>query len=307
MAKATQGTQNAKPAAAPAPAPAPAGETLPAVAAQNLPAAPGLSFEGDAGQGMEGATQESFAIPFLGVLQSNSPQVDEASGQAIEGARAGMFYENVTGRLVSGKADAGVRFVPCAYRRVFLRWGPRGGEGAGFKGEMTPELVAELRQQGKIVDVDGRLYFPDETGNIRRKPDGTVMCDRVSDTRNHYILVLSEDGAWQQALLSLTSTQIKKSKNLMAALASVKVRGSAGLYTPPTFANIVHATTLPESNDKGNWFGLRMEIVGRVERADLYAAAKAFRDSVVGGTVEVKYAEEDAGDGATGAGAGGAF
>lgn len=261
-------------------------------------------FEADAGQGMEGATAESFAIPFLSVLQSNSPQVDEASGTAIEGARAGMLFENVTGRMISGKPDAGARFVPCAYRRVFLRWGPRGGDNAGFKGELTPEQVATMRAKGEIVDVDGRLYFPDEDGNIKRAKDGTVQCDRLSDTRNHYVLLINEeDGSWQQALLSLTSTQIKKSKTLMAALASVKIKGASGLFTPPTFANVVHATTMAESNDKGNWFGLRMELVGRVDRPDLYAAAKAFRDSVVKGQVEVKY--EEAGDPAPGRSAGG--
>lgn len=250
-------------------------------------------FAADAGQGMEGATAESFAIPFLSVLQSNSPQVDEASGTAIEGARAGMFFENVTGRLVSGKPEGGgVRFVPCAYRRVFLRWGPRSGEGAGFKGELSPEEVAAMRARGEIIDVDGRLIVPDEKGEIRRAKDGSLLNDRISDTRNHYVLLLNdEDGSWQQALLSLTSTQIKKSKTLMAALASVKMNGPSGMFTPPTFANIVRATTLPESNDKGNWFGIRMELVGRVDRAEVYAAAKAFRDSVVKGQVEVKYEE----------------
>lgn len=319
MAKSPNATQNATPARPAAPtkpttAPTKAGATASApkspptaqprttaVAARASTALADPSanvaalFLADAGQGMEGATAESFAIPFLMVLQSNSPQVDEASGVAIEGARAGMFYENVTGRMWSGKPDAGVSFVPCAYRRVFLRWGPRGGENAGFKGELSPEEVAELRAAGKIVELDGRLYFPEEDGSIRRGKDGSVLCDRVSDTRNHYILLLDEEGGWTQALLSLTSTQIKKSKTLMAALASVKIDGPAGKFSPPTFANIVRASTIPESNDKGNWFGIRMEIAARVDREDVYKAAKAFRDSVVKGQVTVKY-EDPAGE-----------
>ena len=305
MAKSPQATQKATPQAAAASKPA-APKTTALVeqktGAVAIAEASAALFAADAGQGMEGATAEAFAIPFLSVLQSNSPQVDEASGQALEGARAGMFFENVTGTLVSGKPDAGVLFVPCAFRRVFLRWGPRGGEGAGFKGELLPEEVAELRARGKIVDLDGRLFFPDESGEIKRKADGTVLCDRVNDTRNHYILIIRPDGSWQQALLSLTSTQIKKSKTLMAALASIKMTGAAGMFTPPTFANIVHATTLPESNDKGNWMGIRMEITGRVDRAEVYAAAKAFRDSVVKGQVEVKYEEPVGGDAAGAAG-----
>lgn len=247
-------------------------------------------FAEDAGAGMEGATSESFAIPFLSVLQKGSPQVDEASGAALEGARAGMLYENVTGRLFDGKG--GVTVVPCAYRRVFLRWAPKGSQGAGFKGELLPERVAEMRARGQIAELDGKLYVPLEDGTVNEK-----RCDRISDTRNHYVLLVDEaTGAWKEALLSLTSTQIKKSKMLMSALASVKVSGPNGLFTPPTFANTVRVTTTPESNDKGTWFGVKFELAGQVSRAEVYAAAKAFHASVAKGSVVAKY--EDAEDGA---------
>ncbi len=250
-------------------------------------------FAADAGAGMEGASQESFAIPFLSVLQKGSPQVDEASGVALEGAKAGMIFENVTSRMYDGKI--GVTIVPCSYRRVFLRWAPKGSEGAGFKGEITVDVVAQMRAEGKIVDLDGRLYVP--------LPDGTVnekKCDRISDTRNHYVLLLDEaTGGWTNALLSLASTQIKKSKMLMSALASVKLSGPSGMFTPPTFANRVSVKTVPESNDKGTWYGVKFELVGKVDRAEVYEAAKAFHASVVSGSVEAKYedATEAASDG----------
>lgn len=240
-------------------------------------------FASDAGAGMEGASSESFAIPFLSVLQKGSPQVDEASGAMIDGAKAGMFYENVTSRMYDGKA--GVLVVPCAYRRVFLHWGPRSGEGAGFKGEVTPEAVAKMRAEGKIVEVDNKLLIPLADGSLNPK-----KCGRVADTRNHYVLLVDEaTGAWVQALISLASTQIKKSKMLMSALASVKFNGPAGMFTPPTFANMVRATTLAESNDEGTWYGWKFELAGKVMRPELYAAAKAFHASVIKGAVEVKY------------------
>lgn len=240
-------------------------------------------FAADAGGGMEGASAESFAIPFLSVLQKGSPQVDEASGATVEGAKQGMFWENVTGRMYDGKK--GVWIVPCAYRRVFLRWAPKGATGSGFKGELDVAEVAALRAQGKIVDLDGKLLFPAADGSVNEK-----TCDRVSDTRNHYVLLVDKDsGAWTQALLSLTSTQIKKSKMLMSALASIKLRGNSGMYTPPTFANMVHATTLPESNDKGTWMGVKFSLDGLVTDANMYVAAKAFGESVRAGAVEAKY------------------
>ncbi len=261
---------------------------LPATPANTAVATMDMSmFAEDAGAGMEGATAESFAIPFLSVLQKGSPQVDEASGVAIEGAKAGMLFENVTGKMFDGKV--GVTIIPCAYRRVFLRWAPKGSDGAGFKGELAPEKVAEMRARGEISDLDGKLYIP--------MPDGTVSdkkCDRISDTRNHYVLLVDDaTGAWKEALMSLTSTQIKKSKMLMSALASVKVQGASGLFTPPTFANTVRVLTTPESNDKGTWFGLKFELSGQVTRPELYAAAKAFHSSVAKGNVIAKYEEAD--------------
>lgn len=247
-------------------------------------------FAADAGRGMEGATQESFAIPFLMTLQKGSPQVDEASGVAIEGAKAGMLFDNVTSEVHDGKA--GVVVVPCAYRRVFIRWGSD-ASGEGFKGEITPEEVAEMRSRGVIKDLDNRLYVAMDDGTVNEK-----RCDRISDTRNHYVLVLDDArGHWKEALISLSSTQIKKSKMLMSALASVKLDGPSGAFTPPTFANQVRVTTVPESNDKGTWYGVRFTLEGQVSRGDIYAAAKAFHAKVSKGAVEAKYESAHAADG----------
>jgi len=236
-------------------------------------------FAGDAGAGMEGTGAESFAIPFLMILQKLSPQVDESSGVAIEGAKAGMLFENITRNLIDGKD--GVIIIPCAYRRVFLRW----SESQGFQGELLPEDVNRMRQEGEIIERRGKLYVPDKNGAV--DPDES---DRIADTRNHYVLIVdSKTGLWTQALISLSSTQIKKSRALMTALASVKVDSGGQLITPPTFANLVKATTVPESNDKGSWHGWHFELNGFVKKADLYAAAKQFHKTVIEGQVEHRY------------------
>jgi hypothetical protein len=83
---------------------------------KNLPAKRGR-FLDDAGGGMEEATADSFAIPFLAVLQKGSPQVDEASGQQIKGAKQGMIFETVTKSLFDG--NKGVELVQAHYKRVF--------------------------------------------------------------------------------------------------------------------------------------------------------------------------------------------
>lgn len=245
-------------------------------------------FAADAGQGMEGAGQESFAIPFLGVLQKGSPTVDEALPTYNPAHRAGMFFENVTGQVFDGKA--GVTIVPCSYRREFLRWGAKDA-GGGFKGSYAPEVVAEMRASGEIVEVDGQLYVPLEDGTINDK-----KCDKFRDNRCHYVLILDEaTGAWKEAVLSLSSTQIKKSKMLMSSLACVKFKNASGqMFTPPTFANLVKVTSVGESNDKGTWFGYKFEITGVVSRQEVYAAAKAFHANVSSGAVAVKHESDTA-------------
>lgn len=267
--------------------PQPQKETLPAVRKEGALIDSELAnmFAADSRAGMESADQDSFAIPFLSVLQALSPQLDESDAKFVDGAKAGMLYENVTNQLIDGKDGAIV--IPCHYRRVFLRWGPRGGEGAGFKGELTPEQVAAMRQSKQIVEVDGRLFVP--------MPDGTVnekRCDRIVDTRNHYVLLVNEStGAAVTALLSLRSTQIKKSKALMSALAAVRVKGPQGDVQPPTFANLVRVCTVQEKNDEGNWHGVKFAVEGRVYNATLYKQARDFYETVKKGAVEVRYEE----------------
>lgn len=249
-------------------------------------------YAADAGGGLEGATAESFAIPFLSVLQKGSPQVDETSGVAIDGAKAGMLFENVTGRMYSGKD--GVLVVPCAYRRVFLRWGPRGGEGAGFKGELSADDVAIMRDKGEIKELEGRLYVPLPDGSINEK-----KCDRVADTRNHYCLIVDETtGEWTTALLSLTSTQIKKSKMLASMISSRKVKTTAGMIQPASWASVIRVSTVPESNDKGSWFGVRFETHGGLlsPTSEWYRAGREFNGLVAKGTVVTKYEDIDDGN-----------
>lgn len=274
-------------------------DTAVAVAAETSTAVAAVADQdifAHAGFGIEGTTADDFAIPFLSVLQKGSPQCDEEDGAFIEGAKAGMFFDNVNMRMFDGKA--GVRFVPVAYRRVYLHWGARGTEGAGFKGELSVEQVEKMRDQGLIKEMDGKLLMPLPDGSLHEKKS-----DRVSDTRNWYVLLLDEDGSWRTALISLTSTQIKKSKVLMSMIQSVKVKDGAGVPRPVApYWNVIRASTVGESNDKGTWHGWRFERVGDTAgMKQLHAEAVAFAESIRAGRVQARY-EEPAGGGDAGGG-----
>lgn len=223
----------------------------------------------DAGTGMEGTDRESFAIPFLRVLQKISPQVDEADAAYIEGAKGGMLLNTVTGKVYDGKT--GVTFLPSAYQRRFIQWAPR-GSGQGYRGEYLPEDITKMRAAGEIDEVDGRMMIGD---------------DRLVDTRSHFGLVIDDDGSVNQVVLPLSSTQIKKSKQLMSMLSAARVQG----VNPPTWMNRIKVTTVLESNDQGSWYGVRFEADGFIDSPELYAAGKDFHDTIAAGEAKVAYEE----------------
>ena len=74
-----------------------------------------LDVYGDTGTGWEDTKPEDLSIPFLNVLQPNSPQV--VKNDPVD-ARAGMFYNTVTHELTDG--TEGLVFLPC--HKVGPKW-----------------------------------------------------------------------------------------------------------------------------------------------------------------------------------------
>jgi hypothetical protein len=238
-------------------------ETTTAVAeAQNTAVDFPIDFAADAGMGMEGADKNSFAIPFITLLQGLSPQLE-----TVDGAKPGLFINTITNELYKE-----VLVVPCAYQRRYLRWAPR-DQGGGYKGEYTPVDVETGKVAGVTQNAEGRL---------------TLEGDLLNDTRNHFVLAQSESGVWQPALVSLSSTQIKKSKRWMSRIQSIEMRAPNGkTFNPPSFSHIYKLKAVKEENSKGSWWGVDIELVGPVQDAELYNKAKDFHASVVSGAVEV--------------------
>lgn len=235
-----------------------------------------LDFAADAGRGLEGADKASFAIPFLIVLQSNSPQL-----KTMKEARQGMFMNSITNELYES-----VQVIPCAYQRRFIRWCPRSA-GGGYKGELSPIDVETGKVPG-LSTVQGQYLMDVPPGATPFDKDGKHLFDHLADTRGHFILMQSVSGAWQPALLALSSTQIKKSKRWMSRIQGLELKDSKGkTFNPPSFSHTYQLTTIEEKNAKGEWWGIVIDIVGPVQDAGLYAAARRFHESVVSGAVEV--------------------
>jgi hypothetical protein len=223
----------------------------------------------DAGSGFEETSAESFAIPFLSILQSGSPQVKKSDGAYIKGAEEGMLYNSVTNEVFSG--EDGVEVIPCHYTPRFVEWQLR-EKGGGFVGEHLPSdpIVGDVERDDK-----GRSITP--AGN------------QLVDTRNHYVLVRTSSGL-TPAIMSLSSSQLKKSKQWMSMMNGIKIKNpTTGTFqTAPMFSNVYKVTTVAESNDKGSWFGYRFAIIGKVEDPAEYAEARSFASAVKSGMAKVE-------------------
>ena len=226
-------------------------------------------FEQDAGDGFGNADKDSYAIPFLIVLQSNSPQCTEGEPQYRDDARPGMFFNTATEDLYDGKK--GVEVVPVHFQRRFVEWVPR-DMGGGYRGDHAPE------------DVDLSAMRRDDSGKFILENGNTLI-----DTRYHFCLIISGQTI-QNAVIALSSTQIKKSRMWMTKMNSIKLDGQRGKFTPPSYSHVYRLTSTLESNDRGSWRGVEAKlerVLNDTEQA-VYETAKEFKAMIVSGAARIE-------------------
>ena len=224
-----------------------------------------FGLEDRAGEGQEGATAEDYAMPFLALLQSGSPQVKRTDARYIDGAQDGMFMNTVDKELFNG--EEGVRIVPCAYRRAFVEWKPR-EDGGGYVTEHAvgsePETVTDEKNRDIIK----------ESGH------------ELKDTRYWYVLIVREDGTAEPAVIGMTRTQIRPSKawfNLTAKdhWPDGKQRGAA----PPSYLWSYIVKSVPQQKDEYSFWNFDVQRSQPVLEGSIIAAAQSLHDSVKAGTV----------------------
>ena len=222
-------------------------------------------YEDDADAGFEGADADSYAIPYLSLLQALSPQCDKSKGEYIKGAESGEIFNSVSEERYEG-IEKGIDIVPVHYKRAFTEWQPNRG---GFVAEHSVPDGLELLKQCVKNDKNQDVL-----------PNGNILVD----TRSHYVLIVGEDGSADGALMSMSSTQMKKSRRWMTVMQNIKMKREDGsTFTPPMFSHKYHVTAVPESNDQGSWFGWKIVTGEQIEDANLYNAAKQFRDAILSG------------------------
>ena len=206
-----------------------------------------------AAAGYEGMQADSFATPFLKLLQKGSPEVDDGSERYVEGAKPGDFVNSVTGELFVPP----LTIVVCWYTRRYIFWNPR-ESGGGIKASLNAEELKSAVEVGTVQKVQGRWI--DEDGVAARPTD------------EYYVIVDGRD----RAVLSLASTQLRKSTRLNQALAA----HNGG----PIWARAYTLTSVNEKNDKGSWKGVEFEPAGWLPvGSDLWNDCVSFYEQVSNG------------------------
>lgn len=250
-----------------------------AVAVKDEPQMPALAnqFEEHANEGFEEADRDAYAIPFLAILQSNSPQCKKSEGEHIEGAQEGMFFNTVSAELFDPE-EVECYVIPCHYSRSFVEWTPR-ESGGGFVAQYNVEDGQELLATATRDDTNKDVL-----------PNGNYLVD----TRSHYCLFVTKNGEAQPVVLSFSSTQMKKSRKWMTVMSNIRMKRADGsTFNPPMFSHMYRIETVPESNDKGSWMGWKIEQAGIIDNAELFEAAKQFRDAVVSGAAKAQEPRAD--------------
>lgn len=218
--------------------------------------------------GFETVSSKDVSIPYLSMLQATSPQCKR--GTKVEGAEEGMFFNTVSNKVYAGP----LKIILCAFKKAWVEWKPR-DLGGGFVTEhQTDAILASTKKNDKGGDI---------------LPNG----NSIVATGYHYCMLVNEDGTFERVVISLTSTQLKKSKKWLSIAMGIMIKVGEKMIRPPMFSQIYEVTSVPESNDKGQWSGWNIQNPVLITNADLYGAAKSFHDDVTKGLIEIKPLENE--------------
>lgn len=190
------------------------------------------------GAGTDSVDQRSLGMPMINIVQKGSPQFDEShrnhKDKRIEGCKPGDLVFNPTNALLKRPLE----IVITGATTVYTEWKPK-TKGGG--------LVATHG-----VAICGHKDY-------RRGQPGTPTEYKEWLGENElvytmYFMVMFKSGEKQEnGILSFTSKQLKKARLVNKQIMSAKIPGTENLA--PIFASTWALTTVPESNEKGGWFG----------------------------------------------------
>lgn len=226
-----------------------------------------------AGAGFEDFNREDFALPFLNLLQANSPVLLER-----QDLKAGMIYNSVSGVGYDadiGRTMPGVEFVPFHRTHVVVEWTPRDA-GGGYVGEHALDAPLYLDAK-KTAEKFGKY----------KAPNGNELKETFNVFGLH--VVNWDEGLAEPAVMAFTSTKIKVYRVWMTRADALMVpTPTGGKVKPPLFAHRYRINSILQQKGNDKFFNLQIAFAGDNAAAsrlapdhpifqaavDLYASAK---------------------------------
>lgn len=238
--------------------------------------------------GFQNQSSSDYSIPFLAVLQSNSPQVKDVEHGGLKDAKPGALFNTVTQHLFKG--SEGIGFVPAYTEHCYVEWIPK-DKGGGLVGRY--ELNSEYVKQAKANNQEfGKIIL--SNGN------------ELIETFYVYGMAVYPDGSTLPMTIAFTSTKIKNYKSWMTTARSIQLKVGDRKITPPLFAHRYRIVSYLDKNKKGQeFFNFRVRYdADDAEGCRLAPSDQTFQDAaglmklVISGAARADYSgQRAAGDG----------
>lgn len=237
------------------------GVQLPAFLADDVESVAGLGNSQD---------PNDSSLPFLGIIQSGSPQIKEEDAKFIQDSKAGFIFNTATRQFWpsrTSKGEDGIVVIPCGHTKHWVEWKPnRGGYADTHPFDM--QTIKDLGAKKVKVVIEGKereqIVLP--SGNI------------LTETSYTFLVV---DGL--PMVLGASSTALGAMRDWMSYRRSQRLNGKQ----LPAFARQYRLQTVVQTKDNNSWHNWKFTDLGFVLSADDYELAKAFAVAVAKGEVVV--------------------
>jgi len=211
-----------------------------------------IDYSKHAGVGMENVSADDLQIPFLQLVQTNSAEVDKGhpdhATKSIAGVEAGDIINTVSRKVIS-KYEENLPVIPITYSKAFVEWRPRDQGGGMIQVHADANILTSCTKNESFKDIL-------ENGN------------EIVTTA--YYVVMYKDVEWEKAIIAMQATQLKKSRTWLSKIASIKLKdGDGNRFQAPIFSHSYNLSSITESNNRGSWFGWKIELDGKVEDSSL--------------------------------------
>lgn len=210
-----------------------------------------------AGRGSEEVGLNDLVLPRIELCQPLSPCKDKNDSAFIPGIEDGDLFNTVSRENYGGS----VRFVPVYFRPQFLLFRLRKA-GGGFRGAF-----------GSLAEAESARAQQEDPSNYE-----SVQCGE------HIVLILTPNGP-QQAILSMTKTKLKPSRQLNSL---IRMR-----LPDDSFATVFQLGSVQQKNDKGTFYNFTVKPLGYAPK-EVFMEGERLHSLIRSGRgVKAAYDDED--------------